>query len=180
MTVPVEHPLQPLVTPAAVAARTGMSLEDAGQAAAGVSAAIRAWAGWHIAPVITQTLVLDGTGYRELLVPTLKVTALHSCTCDGTVLDTDSLEWSRAGMLRHPSGCWPDRYGSVILTLEHGFPDAPDVEAEAMTLIQARAGNPLGYTSRTLGPASWTMADGGDASRVMTRRLSRYRVETAP
>ena len=37
-------------------------------------AAVRAYCGWHIAPSLSETLVLDGTGARAFILPTLHLT----------------------------------------------------------------------------------------------------------
>lgn len=90
---------------------------------------IRNYCGWHIAPVVTQDLVLNGSGSQSIFVPSLKIVRVISCVADGHSLDPESLEWAEEGFLRRSCGTWPDKLRSVRLTIEHGFEDAPDVAA---------------------------------------------------
>ena len=55
---------------------------DAGAWAATV-AEVRAYCGWHIAPVVTETLTLDGPGGHLLVLPTLRLVDLLSVTNEG-------------------------------------------------------------------------------------------------
>lgn len=107
---------------------------------------VRNYCGWHIAPVVTQRLVLDGSGSKSLFVPSLRVLNITACSVGEQELDVDELEWSGDGFLRRSCG-WPDRLRSVKLTLEHGFTTAPDV-AEIVMEIAARAASSMGGRTR--------------------------------
>lgn len=107
---------------------------------------VRDYCGWHIAPVITQTIVLDGSGARSLFVPSLKVLNVTACKVRGLELDVTALEWSGDGFLRRDCG-WPDRLRSIELTIEHGFEFAPGV-AEIVKEIASRAASAVGGRTR--------------------------------
>lgn len=102
---------------------------------------VRGDAEWHIAPLVTETVVLDVNGGRFLFLPTLKlveVTAVRDVTYpDATVevLDfrTQATARFRAGVLERPGG-WP--YGVVEVDMVHGYSACP---AELLPAIVARA-----------------------------------------
>lgn len=88
--------------------------------------AIRGYCGWHIAPVVTETVTVDGSGTWEQLLPTLRLVALNSITNDGAaVLDP---EWSTSGIVR---GAWTRRYRGVVANMTHGYSEWP---AELLSL----------------------------------------------
>lgn len=95
-------------------------------------AAIRAYCGWHVAPSITETIVLDGPGSDVLMLPSLRVTDVARVTSGGTEIKDP--EWSRAGMVR---GSFDDRFGSVEVEFTHGFP-ADDVVISVIKLAATR------------------------------------------
>lgn len=107
---------------------------------------VRRYCGWHIAPVVEQTIVLDGSGSVALFVPTLKLRSVTACKVNGVDIDPTTLEWSEDGFLRRACG-WPDRLRSVELTIEHGFEEAPEV-AELIMEIAERAGTAVGGRTR--------------------------------
>ena len=101
---------------------------------------VRRYCGWHISPVIEQTVVLDGSGSTALFVPTLKLRSVTACKVNGVDVDPATLEWSEDGFLRRSCG-WPDRLRSVELTIEHGFEEAPEVAELIMEILFS----PIGY-----------------------------------
>lgn len=165
-------PLPPLAEPPA-----GV---DAAQFEA-AAAAVRAYAGWHIAPVIEDTLILDGGGARRLILPTLRVVEIVSLEVDGHVIDEP--EWSASGILW---GRFSDRPRSVKITMRHGFDEAPVdlVELIAASARAAMAGRQpttvmvddarLGY-----GAAPSSISEGGIATG-QRRQLAPYRLPLLP
>lgn len=99
-------------------------------------AAVRRFCGWHVAPVITESLTLDGNGSRSILLPSRRVTAITSVVEDGTTL-TD-FEWSESGIITKPGGYWSRKHRSIVVSLSHGFDDASDV-AGIISGIAARS-----------------------------------------
>jgi len=118
---------------------------------------VRDFAGWHIAPVLTQTLTLNGSGERSLLLPTLRVKAIAAASNAGVELDPTALEWSEDGRIRLPDGQrWTDRLRGVRITLEHGIDDASLV-IETISQIAARAElSPTGATREKAGMVELT------------------------
>lgn len=145
-------------------------------------AQVRAYCGWHIAPVIPESLVLDGTGTKSLFVRTLRLVSVTAAEVDGVVLDLMKLEWSEAGFIRAP-GLWVDKLRTVKLTITHGFEAVPDV-AEIVRSIAARASaSPTGVVREQAGAVSVSMslsAPGVSGGVVLMdherRMLDRYRL----
>lgn len=145
-------------------------------------AQVRAYCGWHIAPVVAESLVLDGTGTRSLFINTLRLVSVTAAEVDGEVIDPATLEWSEAGFIRAP-GIWVDKLRSVKLTVTHGFETAPDV-AEIIRAIAARAsGSPSGIVREQLGARSISLSmvapgvSGGVVLMDHERRLlDKYRI----
>jgi len=67
------------------------------------NAEVRRLCGWHVAPVITQTLEMDGTGGQFLLLPTNKLLKVTACTNDGVDV-LPYVDASEKGMLHLRSG----------------------------------------------------------------------------
>lgn len=98
-----------------------------------VQEAIRGYCGWHIAPIITETVTVDGSGGCVQLLPTLRLVDLVSISNDGTVV-TDP-EWSENGAVR---GHWTGKLRGVTATITHGHVWCPaDLEAVANRLERA-------------------------------------------
>lgn len=116
-------------------------------------AAVRAYCGWHIAPVITEDLVLDGSGTSTLFLRTLRLKDVTAVELSGTALDLADLEWSEAGFMRR-SGTWPDRLRSVKVSIVHGFEDAPDVAAIVRAIAARASASPTGVVREQAGAVS--------------------------
>lgn len=83
-----------------------------------VSAAIRDYCGWHVAPNLQCEFVGNGEG-RLLMLPAMGVTAVSSLEIGGEPV-TD-YEWTAAGMVRLKSCVFPDAWRSVTCTYDAGF-----------------------------------------------------------
>ena len=116
-------------------------------------AAVRSYCGWHIAPVVTEDLVLDGSGTSTLFLKTLRLKDVTAAEVSGTVLDVAGLEWSEAGYLR-TAGAWPDRLRSVRVTAVHGFESAPDVAAIVRAIAARASASPMGVVREQAGAVS--------------------------
>jgi hypothetical protein len=119
------------------------------------NATVRAFCRWHVAPAIFETLTLDGSGSRTLLLPSKHVVALEEVLNEGVNV-TELVDTSTAGILELTSGCWTSRLGRIKVTLLHGYniEDVADV-AEVIQSLAARAASvPAGIASQTIGPAS--------------------------
>lgn len=127
-------------------------IRDAAFWANAANQAVRTYCGWHVAPVITETLRLDGSGTRKLLLPSNRVVDVTACTNDGVDVLAE-LDWSEKGIVEI-SGCWTRRLGGITITLQHGHDHASDV-AGVIAGIAARAGSgAAGVAQQSVGPAS--------------------------
>lgn len=124
----------------------------------GAEAAVRRYCGWHIAPVTTQTIKLDGPGGSLLSLPTLRLVDITALSEVGNDLDVDELEWSEKGMIRRRSGCWTDRFRGLVITMEHGFDSADDVKQIIQQVVANAIASPLGATSESAGALSVSWA----------------------
>jgi hypothetical protein len=153
--------LPPLVTPEEFSAWTGGKVQAAdprvGPLLAGASAGIRRWCGWHIAPVLEETLTGDGPGGRLVLLPTGRLLSVLSATNAGADVDVDGLDFSRHGMIElHEGGAWSSRFGTVSVRVRHGWDlvDVPDV-AQIIKQVTANAlSSPMGATREQAGTVS--------------------------
>lgn len=126
--------------------------------------AIRTECGWHVAPIITEELVLDGPGGTSLLVPSKRVRQVLSAKSDGVDV-TDRVKFSRrAGVLSLSSG-WSCDVGSIELEIEHGYDvaEVPDVAALIVTLTK-RAASSGSIIQQSIGSASVRLATARDGS----------------
>ena len=131
-------------------------------------AVVRRFCGWHVAPSVTETLKVTGSGGRRLTLPSGHVTGLSKVSVCGTVLDIESsMDWDQAGVmvLRPGMGLWPDVPGAVEVTLTHGWdPDeVPEVAALIATLAQRAASGPGVVASQSVNGASVAYLTAGGA-----------------
>lgn len=103
---------------------------------------VRDYCGWHVAPVVTETITLDGTGSRRLFLPSLKVLDVRDVLVKGEPVDPSGYSWSEAGIL-YRGGGWPDGYRNVVLTLEHGH-EAEGVRWIVDGIVERRKAAPAG------------------------------------
>lgn len=159
--------LPSLVTPAEFASWTGGKVPEAdprlGPLLAGASAGVRRYCGWHIAPVLEETLRGDGPGGRLLLLPTGRLLEVLSARSGPDTLDlAGRLDFSEHGMVElRDGGGWSSRLGSVAVRVRHGWDlaDVPDV-AQIVKQVTANAlASPMGATREQAGTVSisWAM-----------------------
>lgn len=116
--------------------------------------AVRHHCGWHVTPVITETLTLNGSGSRTQLLPSGRVLAVTVVTDDGDDI-TSRARWGSEGILELDSGCFTSKLRGVTVRLEHGF--TPEEAADVLGIIRAlaaRSGTPAGIVSEAIGPAN--------------------------
>lgn len=145
---------------------------------------VRRFCGWHVAPIVDETLTLDGSGGRDIFLPSLRVVELLNVTNDGVDV-TAKVDTSRAGMLRLQAGKWSDRFGRVVVRLRHGYEldEVPDVAAViaglakrgpntgSVVATQATNGSSVGYANTAGAPLSIPLLQPEIAT------LSTYRIE---
>jgi hypothetical protein len=114
--------------------------------------AVRSYCGWHIAPVFTETLKLDGEGGKLLFLPSLKIVNIIAITTAGVAVLPDDVDDSEAGYLELYRGCWAPRAGKTLVTLEHGYEEAPADVVGVVAQVAARAiDSPAGRTREQAG-----------------------------
>ena len=86
----------------------------------GVSAAIRNYCGWHVAPALPCRYVGHGEG-RLLMLPAMGVTEVGSLSIGGAAVDATCYEWTAAGMVRLNGDAFPDAWRSVECGYTAGF-----------------------------------------------------------
>lgn len=133
-------------------------------AAVAAEQVIRAYCGWHVAPVLSEELVLDGNGGRRLLLPSRRVVDIESVTVEGETLDASEYQWSESGWITRSRGVWPHRERAVAVKLQHGFDQVDDVAGVARS-IQSRAEmSPAGNViSQRAGTQAVSFASSGGA-----------------
>jgi hypothetical protein len=149
-------------------------------------ATVVAYCGWHIAPSVTEDVVLDGTTSTVLRLPTLHLTSLDTLTIGGVVIDVDdpyAVEWSEAGYLRR-SGGFGTLLRGVVVGITHGYDAMPlDVQAVIDGLASRAVFPSSPYVQvgqvRVATDASG-MPIGGTLTSVEQMTLDRYRLPPYP
>lgn len=133
--------------------------------------AIRGYCGWHIAPVVTEDVVLNGDGGDVLFLPTMRLVSLTAVTSDGTAA-TD-LEWSESGMVRGHR--WSSKFRGIAATMTHGHDEwPPELAALANDIVKAASRE---GSSMTSGPFRIEFDDPMSERRDV---LDRYRLMVLP
>lgn len=144
--------------------------------------AIRDYCGWHVAPVETETLTVDGNGRSLLLLPSGRIRKLLKVVVCGEDVTDRVRASARAGMIEGVK--FPHRFGAVEVTLEHGYSphEVPSVigvldratkrfATDPRIRSQAVAGASVGYA---------TTAGGAPLSHLLTvdekQALDTYRI----
>jgi hypothetical protein len=144
------------------------------------TASVRRYCEWHITPSITESMVLDGTGSRELLIPSGLVLDVMQCTNAGQDV-TDQVEWSEKGVLTLRTG-WTDRSRGIRLLVLHGYEEAPDVAGVIASVASRAAMNPSGaLTSQRAGTQGFNMVAGSiPLMEAEKDQLAPYRLTWGP
>jgi hypothetical protein len=110
-------------------------------------AEVRAFCGWHIAPVVTETITLNGSGGPVQVLPTLRLVDLVSITNDGALVVEP--EWSTSGIVR--AYRWTGRMRGVVAEVTHGFEEWPAELLAMMAEMAAPASSLSGVKAVTSG-----------------------------
>ncbi|RVW06229.1 hypothetical protein [Rhodococcus spongiicola] len=117
--------------------------------------AVRSFCGWHVAPVVDETVILDGDGGTILSLPTLRLVSLDEVRVQGEVVE--DVEWSADGTLR---GEWPDRWRSIEVTMRHGFDTPADLLGVVLDAAARAVKSELGGQAEQIGPFSFSASEG--------------------
>ncbi len=99
-----------------------------------VSAAVRDWCGWHVAPSLECTYTGTGEG-RLLMLPAMGVTGVSSLKVGSEAVT--AYEWTAAGMVRLTEGAFPESWRSVECVYTAGF--MADAVAQVVAQIALNA-----------------------------------------
>lgn len=152
--------LPPFATSDQLAALTGLAASAAtDQTLMAVSTEIRRYCGWHIAPVLTTDLTLDGCGGVDQPLPSLRVLSVVSLTEAGVEQPTANLEWSAAGFLRKPTQ-WTRKLRGIYVVIQHGWDMADVSDLTLLTCILAGRvlAAPTGVSQMAVGSVSLSLA----------------------
>lgn len=148
---------------------------DGGTAVAAAQSAVRDHCGWHIAPVLEQTVEIDTQpGVGTLWLPTLRLVgveevALTAADPDDEVILVVGVDYSVGVRLGVVVGAWsyfwPRGFGAVRVKFAHGFDEVPASVKAVVTAVAARIqAAPTGAPSETVGPFSETHAPNADGT----------------
>lgn len=141
-------------------------------------AKVRAACGWHVAPSVTEQLIIAGDGGCEQWLPSRHVSAVQSVEVwDGTGwVDmpgwNQATGWDECGVLAADVP-FPSGRRSIRVALTHGFDPVPD---DLKLLVAVSTGRQI--VSESISSRSMTFSD-GDAYGV-SAILDRYRVGGRP
>ena len=131
--------------------------------------AARRYCGWHVSPVRSETITLDGPSGRVLSLPSLNVTAVSALSECGIAADVTKLDVSRrkGTVEKYPYGYWTGRNGAISVTMTHGFTEAEALDWRAAIVAL------VGSWSET------SMRDGSDMKRKKVDDVEYEWFETA-
>lgn len=155
---------------------------------AGASAAIRRHAGWHIAPVVRDTITVTdhyGGGRLDVLIPSGRLRDVTAVRVDGRAVT--GFAWDEAGAVW--AGCLSAGPHRVEVDLEHGYhlSEVPDLASVVVQVSALAVSSPTGATRERAGQVSvdWAQTSVGVAGglALLDRDLAivdRYRLGGAP
>lgn len=138
----------PFATSAQVEASGSTQITDL---IAGASAYIRRVAGWHIFPVVSEVVFVDGFGGSTLLLPTGHLVEEPTVKIDGQ--EVTDFDWTESGVLERFSG-WPRRRRGIEVEMEHGYEEVPELQSLVVSLVKTAIARPSGVTSHANGGMS--------------------------
>ncbi len=158
-----------------LAVRTGRPVGDRSllSALSRASSRFRGAVRHPVSVIYGDTIVVDGDGSSTLLLPAVPVLAVHDVTVGG--VSVTDWELSADGRLRRYSG-WPDRFGSITVTYDHGFDPVPDDVTDAVLEMAAATLNvEPGVSSMSVGGESISFVQAG-ITQSWSAAVDRYRI----
>lgn len=147
-----------LVTPEVIAEASGGAVHAADPRLPvlidGATNALRAWLGWHVAPVITEVMTLDGNGHTTMQLPSTHVLSVDALAINGKTIEPHLYGWSQAGMIELYSGAFPERFRSVRVMVKHGYPSLPAFASIVTNTVLGAMSSPMGATREQAGELS--------------------------
>lgn len=138
-------------------------------------AAVRSWCGWHVGPSVTETLRVESTGGRVLLLPSLHVTDVTAIRDESGTL-VEGYKWRENGIIRGSWRC--EELYEIDLT--HGFETFPTELLGVVGRLDADGSGRV-LASKGIGPFSESYATDLEAQPLSTRAIiGRYRLPSRP
>lgn len=103
-----------------------------------VVAAARRYCGWHVSPVRTETVLLNGDGKPRVFVATKKMVSLDSVSIDGEPVTDAVADPQTPGSVVRRNGVWPVGIGNVEVTFTHGYTEAADWRLGLLRMTRIR------------------------------------------
>lgn len=123
--------------------------------------AVRTYCGWNVTPVISETMLVDGTGCSDIILPTLYIQSITSITDNNTAVDLTTIDWNNTepGVLhRNDYTTWTPGLGKVVVELEHGYDDAWDFQQAVLEFVD-RTSAQVGTVVGNSGPMTSKRVD---------------------
>lgn len=134
---------------------------------------VRSYCGWHIAPEVTETVTVEGSGVA-LLLPTLRLTGVMSIVRDDVTIDLTNVKWKPNGIVTG----YAFGGGDYEVTFTHGYDETPEDVAQVVADIASDSIDGLRRVkSWTKGPFSTSYDTAADPDRAV---LDRYRLTARP
>lgn len=155
-------------------------IQDAAYWEGVASGAVRDFCGWHVSPIVTEKMVLDGRGGEQLLPPSGRILEVISCLVEGEDVTAEVVGSSRTGIVefRDCGRRWPVGVGTIELTIRHGYSpgEAPAVMGVVAGLA-SRLSDGVRVRRQQVGSASVDYtASAADLFGAEQRSLERYRL----
>lgn len=163
-----------------------LDAQDSGtqDALAAALSAARRFCRWHVTGSRTETLTLDGPGSPLLALPTQHVDSIAQILEKGVEIPAGLYLFSKAGKVRKASGAkWSRRYSAVVITLTHGWDDAPEFNRAVLSAADRLSLATSGGRRTKVGPFEYAPEAAGAGSMFSAEEqaaLSQYRIEGAP
>jgi len=125
--------------------------------------AVTGYCGWHVAPERTETIRVQASGSRVVLLPSLHIVDVTSVLDENGDPVTFTCETS--GVLR----LWAPHTGRLTVTYTHGYAECPDGVAGVVLSVLGRAvTNPRGLVQaqETRGPVTRSESYGASANEI--------------
>lgn len=141
---------------------------------------VRGYCGWHIAPVITETITVRASG-SAIVLPTLLMGTVSIAEPDATILDSTTYAvWPWGVVELTTRSCWAHQILTVTMT--HGYDQCPDeLVSAASSISQTQLTD--GATSVRVGQLQTTRpagTEGSDIPSYVAAVLERYRIRGTP
>lgn len=122
--------------------------------------AVRDYCGWHIAPCISEEMVLDGNGQPRLFLPTKYLEEVRYLEVDGRRVK--GFRFSQDGWITLENGVFPRKERAVKVSIRHGYHTADPASVIVQNIVARARMSPTGnVVQQRAGTQSVTFATSG-------------------